>query len=498
MASEREITVVGGGLAGTEAAWQAAQRGVRVRLYEMRPRKMTPAHITGRLAELVCSNSLGSDLIDRAPGLLKHELRACGSLMMECAAASTVPAGGALAVDREVFAQTVTERIESHPLIDVVREEVTAIPAGITVIASGPLTSEALAAEIARLTSSAHLYFWDALAPIVTFDSIDFSVAFRASRYGVHGDGTVTAPGEHLGEGDYINCPMNRDEYNAFMDALLGAETATLRDFETGSGAGAGAGNGGDMFFEGCLPVEVMARRGRDALAYGPMRPVGIKDPRTGRRPYAVVQLRQDNIAGSLYNIVGFQTNLKFAEQDRVLRMIPGLGQAEFVRYGQMHRNTFINSPLLLDGTMRFRQKTTEHSTQTRDGAALFFAGQIVGVEGYVGNAASGLVAGVNAARTAHGQALIEWPPTTMLGALCYYVSHAEPKTFQPMKANFGILPPLDHPPRDKRARANQYVERAQSDLEDFGFSILDFGLAQPSGATPQSEITNPKSTRSA
>ena len=448
-----EMIVVGGGLAGTEAAWQAAQRGMHVQLYEMRPQKMTPAHTTDRLAELVCSNSLGSDLVDRAPGLLKHELRTYGSLLIECAAHATVPAGGALAVDRDVFAQTVTERIQAHPNIELKREEMTHIPEGTAVIASGPLTSDALAADIARLTGSQHLYFWDAIAPIVTLESLDFGVAFRASRYGVHSDGTVTAPGEHLGEGDYINCPMSRDEYYAFVDALLAAETATLRDFEMRN----------DQFFEGCLPIEVMARRGRDSLAFGPMRPVGIKDPRTGRRPYAVVQLRQDNIAGSLFNIVGFQTNLKFPDQDRVLRMIPGLKDAEFMRYGQMHRNTFINSPVLLDATLRFRA-----GNPASPEGALFFAGQLIGAESYVGNVATGLVAGINAAHAAHGQALIELPPTTMLGALCHYISHADAKDFQPMKAAFGILPPLENPPRDKRARAKLYAERAIQDMQAF------------------------------
>jgi methylenetetrahydrofolate--tRNA-(uracil-5-)-methyltransferase len=308
-------------------------------------------------------------------------------------------------------------------------------------------------ADIARLTGSQHLYFWDAIAPIVTLESLDFSVAFRASRYGVHSDGTVTAPGEHMGEGDYINCPMSRDEYYAFVDALLAAETATLRDFEMRH----------DQFFEGCLPIEVMARRGRDALAFGPMRPVGIKDPRTGRRPYAVVQLRQDNLAGSLFNIVGFQTNLKFPEQDRVLRMIPGLKDAEFVRYGQMHRNTFMNSPLLLDATLRFRA-----GNPANPDAALFFAGQLIGAEGYVGNVATGLVAGINVARHAQGKPLIELPPTTMLGALCYYISHADPKDFQPMKAAFGILPPLENPLKDKRKRSKQYAERAIQDMQTF------------------------------
>lgn len=453
-----EITIVGGGLAGTEAAWQAAERGVKVRLFEMRPRKMTPAHTTNRLAELVCSNSFGADQVDRAPGLLKHELRTLRSLMIDCAAIATVPAGGALAVDRDVFAQRVTERIENHPNIEVVRDEVTEIPMGIAVIASGPLTSEPLANEIARLTGAEHLYFWDAIAPIVAFDSIDFAVAFRASRYGRHGDGTVTAPGENLGEGDYVNCPLSKDEYEAFIDALIGAEGATLRDFELRN----------DQFFEGCLPVEVMARRGKEALAFGPMRPVGIKDPRTGHRPYAVVQLRQDNVAGSLYNMVGFQTNLKFPEQDRVLRMIPGLGHAEFVRYGQIHRNTFINSPLLLDATMQFNPRTESAKDMRYAYPGLFFAGQIVGVEGYVGNAATGLVAGINAAHAALGQPLMELPQTTMLGALCHYVSHAEPKLFQPMKANFGILPALENPAKDKRVRSTQYAQRAQTDLGSF------------------------------
>ena len=451
-----EITVIGGGLAGTEAAWQAAQRGVNVTLFEMRPRKMTGAHVSGQLAELVCSNSLGSDDTTKAPGLLKHEMRQLGSLMIESATAATVPAGGALAVDRERFAQIVTEKIETHPRIKVVREEVTRIPEeGVVIVASGPLTSDALAADIAQRSGSDYLYFWDAIAPIVAVDSIDFSIAFKASRYGQHADGTVTAPGENINEdgstfGDYINCPMSKDEYLAFVAALATAESATLRDFEV---------NNVDYghFFEGCLPVEVMARRGKDALAYGPMRPVGLRDPRTNKRPYAVVQLRQDNIAGTLYNIVGFQTNLKFPEQERVLRTIPGLAQAEFVRFGQMHRNTFINSPTLLNPTMEWR---------TREG--LFFAGQIVGVEGYVGNAATGLLAGLNAVRRATGEPLLTLPAETMLGALSHYVTHAEPKHFQPMKANFGILPPLENPPKDKRARAERYSQRAQDYMNAF------------------------------
>lgn len=449
------ITVIGGGLAGTEAAWQIAQRGVRVKLYEMRPHKMTPAHTTGHLAELVCSNSLGADQVDKAPGLLKREMRMLGSLIMACAERATVPAGGALAVDRERFALAVTRHIESHPLIKVIREEATRIPEGVSVIASGPLTSDALAAEIARLSGSEYLYFWDAIAPIVTLDSIDFDIAFRASRYGRELRRDPDSPST---EGDYINCPMTREEYDAFVEALITAETATLRDFELRD----------ERFFEGCLPIEVLARRGKDALAFGPMRPVGIRDPRTGKRPFAVVQLRQDNVAGTLYNIVGFQTNLRFAEQDRVLRMIPGLQNAEFVRYGQMHRNTFINSPVLLDATLRLKQEhlTKQTFSILNSQFSTFFAGQIVGVEGYVGNAATGLLAGINAVRALRGTPLITLPPTTMLGALCHYVAHADPKHFQPMKANFGILPPLTQPPRDKRLRGAAYAERAQHDLQ--------------------------------
>lgn len=443
------ITIVGGGLAGTEAAWQIARRGVPVRLHEMRPVRRTPAHSTDKLAELVCSNSFGADDITKAPGLLKHEMRRLGSLLIECAAEATVPAGAALAVDRDVFADAVTSRIQSHPLIEVVRNEVTEIPAGVTIIASGPLTSDTLAADIARRSGSQHLYFWDAIAPIVTHESVDFSIAFRASRYGKD---AATAEGEPEAQGDYINCPMSKDEYYAFIDALIAAETAALREFELAEK---------DHFFEGCLPVEVLARRGRDALAYGPMRPVGIRDPRTNKRPYAVVQLRQDNVAGTLYNLVGFQTNLKFGEQDRVLRMIPGLTTAEFVRYGVMHRNTFINSPTLLHPTLRFRA-----SADTAGADPLFFAGQIVGVEGYAGNAATGLLAGINAVEAVHGRPEITLPPTTMLGALCHYVTHCEPKHFQPMKAAFGLFPALENPPRDKRVRAELYSERARAALE--------------------------------
>ncbi len=449
MTASEFITVIGGGLAGTEAAWQIAQRGVRVRLHEMRPIRRTPAHTTDKLAELVCSNSFGADDVTKAPGLLKHEMRALGSLIIECSERATVPAGAALAVDRDVFADAVTARIASHPLIELVRGEVAEIPPGVTIVASGPLTSDALAADIARRSGSAHLYFWDAIAPIVTYESVDFSVAFRASRYGKDSAAEPGAEQESEPQGDYINCPMSKAEYYAFIDALVAAETAALREFELAEK---------DHFFEGCLPVEVLARRGRDALAYGPMRPVGIRDPRTGKRPYAVVQLRQDNVAGTLYNLVGFQTNLKFAEQDRVLRMIPGLKDAEFVRYGVMHRNTFINSPTLLHPTLRFRASD--------GGDPLFFAGQIVGVEGYAGNAATGLLAGINAVQALRSQPEITLPPTTMLGALCHYVTHCEPKHFQPMKAAFGLFPALENPPRDKRLRAEQHSARARAELD--------------------------------
>jgi methylenetetrahydrofolate--tRNA-(uracil-5-)-methyltransferase len=426
------VTVVGGGLAGSEAAWQAAERGVQVTLYEMRPHQMTPAHIGDQLAELVCSNSLGSDLPDRAAGLLKAELRHLRSLVLACAEETRVPAGGALAVDRERFASEVTRHVEAHPSIRVVREEVTTIPTGPTVIATGPLTSETFAEAIATLTGQDHLYFYDALAPIVTAESVDMSIAFRASRYG-------------KGDADYVNCPMTEVEYVHFVETLVTAERIPLRDFEREDA----------RFFEGCLPVEVLAARGGDALAYGPLRPVGLTDPRTGKRPHAVVQLRQDNLAGTLYNLVGFQTNLRYGEQERVFGLIPGLERAEFVRFGHMHRNTFVNAPLLLEPSMAFR-----------DRAGLFFAGQITGVEGYVGSVGSGWVAGVNAARFALGQEPLVLPHTTMLGALCHYVSQAEPDVFQPMKANFGLLPDLLVPVRNKRKRYQAYATRALADLE--------------------------------
>ena len=443
------INVIGGGLAGTEAAWQLAERGFSVKLFEMRPQKSTGAHVSDRLAELVCSNSLGSKLPDRASGLLQAEVTQLGSLLMRCAQEAAVPAGGALAVDREVFAQLATEAIVDHPKIEIMREEVKTIPDGPTIVATGPLTSEALAKDISRLTGQDYLHFYDALAPIVTAESIDMTIAFRASRYG---------RGEDDG-GDYINCPMNKEEYTRFVDALNNAERTQLRDFELED----------PQFFERCVPIEHLAERGFDTLAYGPMRPVGLRDPRTGERPYAVVQLRQDNLAGSLYNIVGFQTNIRWGQQKTILRLIPGLENAEFVRMGQMHRNTFMNSPTLLEPTMRFRQRTQ-----------LYFAGQIVGVEGYVGNIATGLISAVNLARELSKQSLWVLPQTTMLGALCHYVTHAEPKHFQPMKANFGILPELERRIKNKRERYQAYAQRALDDLQGSIHLLADAHLNSP------------------
>ncbi len=432
------IVIVGGGLAGSEAAWQAARWGVPVTLYEMRPQRQTEAHVTGDLAELVCSNSLGSDALNRAPGLLKAELRRLDSLLLAVADAHRVPAGSALAVDRTGFAAEVTRRVMQHPLITVRREEMTEIPAaGPIIIASGPLTSASLTQAIRQLTGAEFLYFYDAIAPIVDVETIDFSIAFRASRYD---------KGESE-EGDYINCPMTREEYTRFREALLQAERITLRSFERDD----------PRFFEACLPVEVLAARGEQALAFGPLRPVGLRDPRTGRRPFAVVQLRQDNAAGTLYNLVGFQTNLKYGEQQRVLRLIPGLEHAHFVRYGSMHRNTYINAPRLLSPTLQLQSRPE-----------LFFAGQVAGLEGYVGNVAGGWLAGINAARLVLGAEPLKLPPETMIGALMRYITHADPAHFQPMKANFGLLPPLPRRVRGKRQRGAAHAERALQALDDW------------------------------
>ncbi len=427
-------------MAGSEAAWQAAQRGLRVDLYEMRPQRMTPAHVTAGFAELVCSNSLGATSVDRALGLLKEEMRRLGSLVLRCARDHALPAGGALAVDRAAFSLAVTEAITGHPNITVHRREITEIPAGLAIVATGPLTSHALAQRIGELAGQNSLYFYDALAPIVAAESIAMPPAWRQSRY----DRDTGA-----GQGDYINCPLDREQYAAFVAAVRGAERIELRSFEQDAEA--------ERFFEGCLPIEVLASRSPDALAFGPMRPVGLRDPRTGRRPHAVVQLRQDNLGGTLFNMVGFQTNLKWPEQQRILRLIPGLEHAEFVRLGQMHRNTFINSPRLLRPTLQF---------QGRD--ELFCAGQIIGSEGYVGSTAGGLLAGINAARVLHGLSPLTLPPVTMMGALFHYVTHAEPAHFQPMKANFGLLPPLEEPVRNKGARYHAYGDRSLAVLDTF------------------------------
>ncbi|HNA89211.1 MAG TPA: methylenetetrahydrofolate--tRNA-(uracil(54)-C(5))-methyltransferase (FADH(2)-oxidizing) TrmFO [Anaerolineales bacterium] len=444
-----DILVIGGGLAGSEAAWQIAEQGLKVKLYEMRPASPTGAHVTGDLAELVCSNSLGSNQSDRASGLLKNELRRMNSLLVECAEETALPAGAALAVDREAFARRVTERIAAHPNIELVREEMKEIPSAPTVLASGPLTSESLSKSIASLSGDEHLFFFDAISPIVRAESIDMNIAFRASRYGKNSDSASQED-----EGDYINCPFTKEQYYEFLNALRTAERIELRSFEDAIRTGVKAGH----FFEGCLPVEIIAERGDESLAYGPMRPVGLRDPQTGKRPYAVAQLRQDNLAGSLYNIVGFQTNLKFPEQRRVLRMIPGLENAEFERYGQMHRNTFIASPKLL-------RPTLQHITRSD----LFFAGQITGVEGYMGNIATGLLAGLNAARLLQNKPLLSLPQETMLGALCHYITHADLKDFQPMKANFGILPELKLEKKiGKREKGQAYADRASHALETY------------------------------
>jgi methylenetetrahydrofolate--tRNA-(uracil-5-)-methyltransferase len=405
------IHIIGGGLAGCEAAWQAVSSGVRVVLHEMRPVRATVVHKTDQLAELVCSNSLRGDKLDNAVGLLKEEMRRLGSLVMRAADANRVPAGAALAVDRERFSRTITEAVESHPLISVTREEVAGIPDDPSmyplVIATGPLTSESLSADIARMVGGDHLYFYDAISPIVLAETIDMAKVFRASRW---------ERGE-TEEGDYLNCPLTKDEYERFHDAILSAESATVHDFDK------------EKFFEGCLPIEVMAHRGRDTLRFGPMKPVGLVDPRTGRPPYAVVQLRQDTLAGDHFSLVGFQTQLKWGEQARVLKLVPGLENAEFVRFGMVHRNTYINGPTVLRETWQ---------TRLRDD--LFFAGQISGVEGYVESAASGLIAGRNAAALVRGEEPRVPPRTTAIGALAYYVSHADSRTYQPTNITFGIM----------------------------------------------------------
>jgi len=439
-----EVIIIGGGLAGCEAAWQLALRGHRVRMYEMRPAVSTGAHQTGALAELVCSNSLGSRLPDRASGVLMHEIETMGSMLLGCAVQCAVPAGGALAVDRKLFAEAVSAKIAARTEITVIREEVQCLPKGNLLLASGPLTSPALADALSTLAGENNLAFFDAIAPIIDAESINWEVAFKASRYGRGTDE----------EGDYVNCPFNMDEYERFVDALIGAERIQLRDFEQVIESGVKAGV--HKFFEGCLPVEIIAGRGRKSLAYGPMRPVGLTDPRTGRRPYAVLQLRKENSAGTAHNMVGFQTNLTHKEQKRVFRLIPGLDHAEFLRYGQMHRNTFINSRRLLHSTLQFKQRQS-----------LFIAGQLTGVEGYLGNIATGLLAGINMSGYIKHKPMLELPTTTMLGALLYYITAAETVDFQPMKANMGILDALeDDKRRNKRERAQAYAERAAGAIE--------------------------------
>ena len=430
-----KINVIGAGLAGCEAAKQIASAGVEVRLYEMKPKKKTPAHKTDLFGELVCSNSLKAMRVESAAGLLKEEMRRLNSFLMRCADQCQVPAGGALAVDRERFAQLVTDGIRSDPFIEVISEEVTAIPEeGITVIATGPLTSDALARAIeARFGDS--LSFFDAAAPIVTAESIDMEYAFTASRY------------ERGGEDDYINCPMNKEEYERFYAALVSAERAPLHDFDVSN----------PKVYEGCMPVEVMAQRGEGTLRFGPMKPVGLIDPKTGHRPWAVLQLRRENAAGTMYNLVGFQTNLKFPEQKRVFSMIPALHRAEFVRYGVMHRNTFLCSPKVLNADFSVKENKN-----------LFFAGQITGVEGYMESAASGILAGLNAVRVSHGEPTLVLPADTMIGALSRYIADPSVKKFQPMGANFGVLPELEHRPRDKRERAAAYAYRALASQEQF------------------------------
>ncbi|SFA41832.1 methylenetetrahydrofolate--tRNA-(uracil-5-)-methyltransferase [Parageobacillus thermantarcticus] len=432
MVNERTVNVVGAGLAGSEAAWQLANRGIHVRLYEMRPIKQTPAHHTDKFAELVCSNSLRANSLTNAVGVLKEEMRRLNSVIMKAADECSVPAGSALAVDRHEFAARVTNLVQNHPNVTVIREEVTDIPDGPTIIATGPLTSPSLSERLKELTGEEYLYFYDAAAPIVEKDSINMEKVYVKSRY-------------DKGEAAYINCPMTEEEFDRFYEALISAETVPLKEFEK------------EIYFEGCMPIEVMARRGKQTLLFGPMKPVGLEDPRTGKRPYAVVQLRQDNAAGTLYNIVGFQTHLKWGPQKEVIRLIPGLENAEIVRYGVMHRNTFINSPKLLRPTYQYKERDD-----------LFFAGQMTGVEGYVESAASGLVAGINAARLVLGQDLVVFPRETAIGSMAHYITSANPNHFQPMNANFGLFAPLEEKIKDKQRRNERYAQRALDTIQNF------------------------------
>ena len=431
----KKIIIVGAGMAGSEAAWQAASRGIQVDLYEMRPVKNTPAHKTDLFAELVCSNSLRGAGLENAVGVLKEEMRRLNSLIMEAADATKVPAGGALAVDRLGFSQYITDKVTNHPLINVIHQELSAIPYeedAVTIVASGPLTADGLAQDIGKLMGEEYLYFYDAAAPIVTLESVNMDKAWKASRY-------------DKGEAAYINCPMNKEEYHTFWTELVNSEKAETHNFEK------------EVFFEGCMPVEEMASRGEDTLLFGPLKPVGLENPRDGKLPHAVVQLRQDNKEGTLYNIVGFQTHLKWPEQKRVFGLIPGLENAEFVRYGVMHRNTFINSPEKMLPNMQFKENEN-----------LFFAGQMTGVEGYVESASSGLVAGINAARRCLGQEQLVFPHETAHGSLCHYITTAPAKHFQPMNVNFGIMSPIKEKIRDKKLKKQRIAERALAMLEEY------------------------------
>ncbi|SPP64050.1 Methylenetetrahydrofolate--tRNA-(uracil-5-)-methyltransferase TrmFO [Nitrospira lenta] len=431
MGMRDDVVIIGGGLAGSEAAWQAANRGAKVTLYEMRPKEMTKAHKTGGLAELVCSNSLGSADPLNAPGILKEEMRRLGSLIITSAEQARVPAGSALAVDRDQFSLKITQALESHPNVRILHEEITEIPTDcLCIIATGPLTSDKLSASIRAVTQSHHLYFFDAISPIIDAESINMDIVFAASRY-------------DKGGADYLNCPMDEAQYNTFYDALMAAEKVQPKEFEK------------TPYFEACIPIEVMAERGRQTMLFGPLKPVGLEDPRTGRRPTAVIQLRTENVHRTCYNMVGFQTKLTYPEQKRVFRMIPGLEQAEFLRYGSLHRNTFINSPQLLLNTLQFKSRGT-----------LFFAGQLVGVEGYTESAAMGGFAGINAARALTGLPLVTPPATTAHGCLVGHVASSDPKHFQPMNTNYGLFPPLAQPTRDKEKKRQLIAQRAREDFE--------------------------------
>lgn len=430
--NEVVVNVIGAGLAGSEAAWQVVKRGVKVNLYEMRPVVQTPAHHTDKFAELVCSNSLRGNSLTNAVGVLKEEMRILDSVIIGSADACAVPAGGALAVDRHEFAANVTDRVKNHPNVTVYNEEIVKIPEGPTILATGPLTSKSLSEQLRSLTGEEYLYFYDAAAPILEKDSIDLNKVYLKSRY-------------DKGEAAYLNCPMTEEEFDRFYEALITAETVPLKEFEK------------EIFFEGCMPIEVMGKRGKKTMLFGPMKPVGLEDPKTGKRPYAVVQLRQDDAAGTLYNIVGFQTHLKWGPQKEVIRLIPGLENAEIVRYGVMHRNTFINSPKLLKPTYQYRDRNN-----------LFFAGQMTGVEGYVESAASGLVAGINAARLVLGQELLTFPAETAIGSMAKYITTTNSKNFQPMNANFGLFPDLDERIKNKQERYEQYAGRALETIQNF------------------------------